>query len=115
MFCSAQMTCRDDSPTFRPKSVSTAKAGATAILQHDTLDQIAQSNVGLARLMLFVMTVESGPAHARDLAGVARLEALKLHHVSYLSVDAVAPVSVFFRRDSSTRLKALRKKSRSSD
>src|ERR1035438_1011786 len=65
--------------------------------------------------MLFVMTVESGPAHARDLAGVARLEALKLHHASDLSVDAVAPVSVFFRRDSSTRLKALRKKSRSSD
>src|ERR1019366_7002067 len=27
MFCSAQMTCRDDSPTFRPKSVSTAKVG----------------------------------------------------------------------------------------
>src|ERR1039458_2876416 len=65
--------------------------------------------------MLFVMTVESGPAHARNLAGVARLEALKLHHASDLSVDAVAPVSVFFRRDSSTRLKALRKKSRSSD
>src|ERR1019366_8523457 len=31
MFCSAQMTCRDDSPTFRPKSVSTAKVGLESI------------------------------------------------------------------------------------
>src|ERR1017187_3605369 len=84
-----------------------------AILQHDLLNQIAQSNVGLARFVLFVVAVETSPAHAHDLAGVARLEALKLHHVSDLCVDAVAPVPVFFRRDSLTRLKALRKKSRS--
>src|ERR1019366_8193352 len=31
IFCSARMTCRDDSPTFRPKSVSTAKVGVAAM------------------------------------------------------------------------------------
>src|SRR5580704_14686590 len=87
----------------------------TAILQHDLLDQIAQGDVGLARFVLFVVAIESSPAHARDLAGVAGLEALKLHHGSDFRVDAVAPGPVLFRRDSFTRLKARRKKSRSSD
>src|ERR1035438_1639329 len=74
-----------------------------AILQHDLLNQIAQSNVGLARFVLFVVAVETSPAHAHDLAGAARLEALKLHHVSDLCVDAVAPVPVLLDRKS-TRL-----------
>ena len=82
-----------------------------AILQHDLLDEVAQRDVRLARLVFLVVAVEAGPAHARDVAGVAGLEALKLHHASDLSVDAVAPAAVFFRRDSFTRLKALRKKS----
>ena len=82
-----------------------------AILQRDALNEIAQFDVGLARLVFRVVPVEAGAADARDVAGAIRLEALKLHHASDLSVDAVAPVSVFFRRDSFTRLKALRKKS----
>src|SRR5664280_1132167 len=82
-----------------------------AILQHDLLDEVAQRNVRLPRFVLLVVAVEAGPADVRDVAGVAGLEALKLHHASDLSVDAVAPSAVFFRRDSFTRLKALRKKS----
>src|SRR5260370_5721525 len=85
-----------------------------AMLQHDLLDQVAQGHVGLTRLVFFPVAVETSPAHLRDLAGVAGLKALKLHHASDLGVDAVAPSSVLFRRDSFKRLKALRKKSRSS-
>src|SRR5258708_28043125 len=75
-----------------------------AILQHDLLDQIAQPHVGLARLVFLKVAVKTSPAHVRDLTSVAGLKALKLHHASDLTVDAVAPV---FRRDSFTRLKAL--------
>src|ERR1017187_184289 len=96
-----------------PQLLSHTAVTVATILQHDLLDEVAQRDVRLARLVLFVLAVESSPAHARDLAGVARLEALKLHHVSDLCVDAVAPVPVLFRRNSLTRLKALRKKSRS--
>ena len=78
-------------------------------------DEVAQRDVRLARFVLLVVAVEAGPADAGDVAGMAGLEALKLHHASDLSVDAVAPEAVLFRRDSFTRLKALRKKSRSSD
>ena len=85
-----------------------------AIFEHDLLDLIAQGDVGLARLVLFILAIEAGPAHDSDLAGMAGIEAFPLHHASDFSVDAVSPVPVFFWRDSFTRLKALVKKSTSS-
>src|ERR1700687_304915 len=83
------------------------------ILQHHALDQVAHLHVRLQRFVLLVVPIEAGPADLRYLAGMTRTKALKLHHASDLSVDAVAPAAVFFRRDSFTRLKALRKKSTS--
>ena len=66
-----------------------------------------------AGLVFGIVAVETRPADLRELAGVIGPEAFKRHHFPDLSVDAVAPGSAGFRRNSFTRLKALRKKSRS--
>src|SRR5260370_34193728 len=82
--------------------------------EHSLLDEVTQGDIRLARFALYVVSVESRPAHAGDFAGMVCLEALKLHPAPDLSVDAVPPDTVFFRRDSFTGLEALRRKSRAS-
>ena len=91
-----------------------ATVTVAAVLQHNALDKVAHRHVGLTGFVFGIVAVEARPTDLRDLAGVIGLEALKRHHSPDFGVDAVAPGSAGFRRNSFTRLKALRKKSRSS-